>query len=38
VKILKDEAIHYLKIKQFDKAYKTITLAEKIEHQQAGIK
>ena len=37
VKVLNDKAIHWLKIKQFEKAHKVCTLAEKIELQQMGI-
>jgi len=37
VRELEDKAIHYLKIKQFEKAHKTISLAEKIQHQRLGI-
>lgn len=36
-RILEDKAIHYLKIKQFEKAHKTMSLAYKIEHQRMGI-
>lgn len=38
IKTLKDKSIHYIKIKEFEKAYKSTMLMEKIEHQYHGIK